>query len=178
MSESLAALAAAPDPTANVVAILAAAVERQDDLRDAERRQVESDLLHVKEVANLRAAHAEDLRHAEADRIDAIRAVDVGAVNRAAEVAALQATTLASQVAVSADAMRTSLANALDPIQKDIADLRRVQYEAAGQRTQVVETREEHGDRRGNNSLLVAILGTFFIAISLGVSFAALFLGK
>jgi hypothetical protein len=133
------------DPTKNVLYLVTAAIARQDDLREQESA-------HVREMMAIRAEFARELRKAETDRIDAIRAVDVGAVNRAAEVAATQATTLASQVAVSAETLRTqvaaaasaasiALAAALEPVQKDIADLRRAQYEAQGKTAQVVETR-------------------------------------
>lgn len=137
------------DPTANVIAILEAAVKRQDDLRIAHER-------HTHEIRVLQRDHDTDLREAESKRIDAIRAVDVAAVNRAAEVSAAQALTLATQVATSADTLRiqvattatafdAKLAAALEPISKDIADLRRVQYESVGQRTQVVEGRATSG---------------------------------
>jgi len=155
------------DPTANVLQLVEAAIRRQDDLRQAEKEHVaevlrlrgvqrKHDLANVKDVAALRAAHARELREAEAGRIDAIRAVDVGAVNRAAEVAATQAATLAAQVATSAETLRNqvaaaataqtvALAAALEPIIKDIADLRRAQYEALGQKAQVVESRAGTG---------------------------------
>ncbi|WP_330253154.1 hypothetical protein OG874_00615 [Nocardia sp. NBC_00565] len=80
------------------------------------------------------------MRIAEADRINAIRQVDVNAVQRAAEVADNRATTLAGQVSTAAEAMRAALAAALEPIQKDIADLRQAQYLTAGGKTQIVET--------------------------------------
>ena len=128
------------DPTRNVLDLVSAAIARQDDLRESEYR-------HVREMLQLHVKHAHELREAEAKRIDAIRAVDVGAVAAAAQVVATQATTLAAQVATTADTQRTqvtataaagtiALAAALDPIQKDIADLRRVQYEAAGGKAQ------------------------------------------
>jgi len=150
------------DPTKNVLDLVAAAIRRQDDLRDAEAR-------HLREVASMRDAHAKDAREAEAARIDAIRAVDVGAVNRAAEVAATQATTLASQVATSAETLRTqvaaaasaatiALAAALEPVQKDIADLRRAQYEAQGQKTQVVETHAKGTNMGMWLGILVAVI--------------------
>lgn len=98
---------------------------------------------HIEDVAALRATYEGKLREAETGRINAIRAVDAQQVSRAAEVAAAQATTLAGQVAASAEALRaqveqtriqfaTTLSAALEPVQKDIADLRRVQYEQAG----------------------------------------------
>ncbi len=117
------------DPTKNVLDLVAAAIERQDDLRHPVAR-------HLRELAELRANYDQRLREAETARIDAIRSVDVGAVNRAAEVSAAQAQTLAAQVAVSAETLRTqvaaaataastALSAALGPIQQDIADLRR-----------------------------------------------------
>jgi hypothetical protein len=155
------------DPTANVLQLVEAAIKRQDDLRAAEAKHVAEvlrlrgeqrvqDLEHVKELGELRAYHAQELRQAEAARIDAIRAVDVGNVQRAAEVQATQASALAAQVVASAEALRNqvasaasaasiALAAALEPVQKDIADLRRAQYEAQGQKAQVVETRASSG---------------------------------
>jgi hypothetical protein len=129
------------DPSFNVRLLLEAAVRRIDDLAAASTK-----------LAELRAEYSEAMRGMESARIDAIRAVDVGAVNRAAEVSATQATTLAAQVAVSAETLRTqvaatataqtvALAAALVPLQEAIADLRKTQYEQAGQKAQVVETR-------------------------------------
>lgn len=122
---------------------------------------------HLRDLIDRDAAHAAELRLAEAARLDAIRVVDVNAVQRAAEVMATQATTLANVVATSAEALRTqvattatgnatALAAALDPIVKDIADLRRVQYEAAGGQA---STREGAGDRRSSLGLIVAGVG-------------------
>jgi hypothetical protein len=124
------------DPTKNVIDILDAAVKRQDDLRELEAG-------HVREVIELRARYDDKLRVSESGRIDAIRAVDVGAVNRAAEVSSQQAATLAAQVATSAETLRgqveaarvqtaVALAAALDPIQVDIRTLRESRSQIAG----------------------------------------------
>lgn len=140
------------DPTRNVLDLVAAAIQRQDDLRDLT-------VTHIKEMAELRAEYEDKLRKAETARIDAIRAVDVGAVNRAAEVAALQATTLASQVATVAETLRTqvaaaatasttALAAALEPIQKDVTELRQVQFQQQGERSATTTDREQGYDRR------------------------------
>lgn len=139
---------AALDPTANVLQLVQTAIKRQDDLRLAAQN-------HVNEIMELRAIHYREMRDAESERLDAIRAVDVNAVNRAAEVASTKAQTLADQVSQSAEALRTqvaaaataatvALAAALEPIIKDIADLRRAQYEAQGQKTQVIETKSSN----------------------------------
>lgn len=157
------------DPTQNVLDLVEAAIKRQDDLRNAESR-------HVREIAGLRAEYTAELRKAETARIDAIRAVDVSAVNRAAEVSAQQATALASQVAISAETLRTqvaaaataanvALAAALEPIQKDIADLRRAQYEAQGVKSNVGEQRLNVG----------ALLGGLAVAISMALLLVTVF---
>lgn len=165
------------DPTQNVLDLVQAAIQRQDDLREAADR-------HVREIAALRSDYEDKLRLAESARIDAIRAVDVGAVNRAAEVSAQQAATLAAQVATSAEALRTqvaaaaqaattALAAALEPIQKDIADLRKTQYEQAGQKAQVSETRVVRGETRlnvgavlGAAALVVSVIGVVILAVA------------
>jgi hypothetical protein len=159
------------DPTRNVLDLVSAAIERQDDLRGLESS-------HLRELADLRAHYDERLREAETARIDAIRAVDVGAVNRAAEVSATQAQTLATQVTESAETLRTqvaaaataastALSAALEPIQKDIADLRRAQYEAQGQKTQVVETRDTSAARTLNVNAVMAVLSVIIAALVL-----------
>jgi hypothetical protein len=149
------------DPTQNVLDLVRAAIDRQDDLRDITDRG-------LRDMIAMNAAHASELRDAEAKRIDAIRAVDVGAVNRAAEVSAQQAMTLAAKVAQSAETLRTqvaaaataatvALAAALEPIQKDIADLRRAQYEAQGKQGQTADTRLNVGTVLGCVAVVVSL---------------------
>ena len=103
------------DPTANVLALVEAANRRQDDLRVAEARRSddlrEAEARRLDEQATIRAGHEKELREAEAKRIDAIRAVDVNAVAVASERAAEQANVLATQLAASADALRTLVAS-------------------------------------------------------------------
>jgi hypothetical protein len=152
------------DPTENVKLLVEAANKRQDDLREITAR-------HLSDQAELRAGYEDKLRRAESERIDAIRAVDVSAVNRAAEVQATQANTLAGQVATTADAFRASLAAALAPIQASIEDLRRAQYEAQGQKTQVVETRDVRAESRLNINTVVVVLGVLISALLLYAAF-------
>ena len=161
------------DPTTNVDALVASAERRLDDLRAAEALRVDQSIACIKDVAEIRAAHARELRLAEAARIDAIRAVDVGNVQRAAEVQAAQATTLASQVVASAEALRVALAAALEPIIKDIADLRRAQYEAQGSRTQVVETRASAGASAVWIGAAIAGVGLVLAVVALITTVAA-----
>ena len=148
------------DPSPNVLDLVEAAMRRQDDLRELQAK-------YDAQIGKMREVHAREMRAAarrseerldqkdqqirlaETARIDAIRAVDVGAVNRAAEVSAAQAATLATQVATSAEALRgqveaarqqtaTSLAQALSPITKSIEDLRAAQYQQQGEKSQSV----------------------------------------
>ena len=96
------------DPSSNVYSLVQAAIERQDDLRTMEAAHVRelgglraeyqqliaqlradfTDKLRESDrsQAGIRAEFEEKLRQQESARIDAIRAVDVGAVSRAAEV--------------------------------------------------------------------------------------------
>jgi len=160
------------DPTANVLALVAAEARRQDDLRKAQEQLRDEQINHVEAIIALRASFDNELRVSEANRIDAIRAVDTGAVSRAAEVAAAQATTLATQVAVSAETLRgqvsaaaqasnVALAAALEPVQRDIQDLRKVQYEQAGAKQGSSDIRTSNIDQR---SLIFAILGVLATA--------------
>jgi len=171
------------DPTKNVLDFVAAAIRRQDDLREADQRLRDSDLRRTEQMAELRSQYDGLLREAESKRIDAIRAVDVGAVQRAAEVQLTQASTLAAQVATSAETLRASVVVAaqaqadlvtksLVPIQQQvadiltaIADLRRVQYEQAGQRAQVVETRDVRGETRLNLGTIIALVVAVIAAV-------------
>lgn len=162
------------DPTRNVLDLVEAAVRRLNDLADATDRRLQEQFLsathlaeardrrqddlreleakHSKELNDVRADYEHKLRVAESQRIDAIRTVDVGAVQRAAEVAAAAASTLATQVQVSADALRgqvsttaqqagVSLAAALEPVVRDIQELRKTQYEQQGQKAAQTEGR-------------------------------------
>ncbi len=142
------------DPTKNVESLVDAAMQRQDDLRAMESA-------HVRELMKMRSEYDHMLRQAEADRIDAIQTRSDLTVQRAAEVQATQASTLAAQVATTADAFRASLAAALAPIMASIEDLRRAQYEAQGQKTQVVEAR---GSDRFNVTTAIAV-GLLLVAV-------------
>ena len=175
------------DPTANVISLVDAAMKRQDDLRDMEAGyvsrigQMRED--HATYVAEMRTRYESELRRAESARIDAIRAVDVGAVNRAAEVAATQAGALASQLIATAEASRvqvaaaaaasvTSLAAALEPIQKDIRDLRDAQSRGLGVKEQVTETREVTGATRLSQGTLISFGVLFLMVLALVLLYA------
>jgi hypothetical protein len=157
------------DPTKNVLDLVQAEARRQDDLRVAEAKLRDSQIQHSREVAQIRADYQREIRESEADRLDAIRAVDVQAVATSAAEQEARATALAArvestaealraQVAATTQAARTESAALLDPIQKRIDDLTRAQYEAQGQKTQVVETRASSG-----NAVSFAALGLTFV---------------
>lgn len=139
------------DPTKNVLDLVDQAIKRQDDMREAfEKRLIEQ--------IELRATYDAQLRKAESERIDAIRAVDVGNVQRAAEVQATQALALANQVVATASALETKLGATVAPLQTRIDDLTRVQYEGVGSKTQVVES-------QASTSNITAIVGAAIAVI-------------
>ena len=155
------------DPSANVNALTEAAVKRLDDLR-------EKDSGHLKELMELRARYDDKLRVSESARIDAIRAVDQGNVTRASEVAAAQATTLATQLQTSAEALRAqveatrittadTLTAALQPIQNDVSTLREVQFRQQGEKTATVETTD---NRRASANQYTNVITAVIIAVA------------
>lgn len=163
------------DPTKNVLDLVEASVRRIEDIIKLQatatntlielsmKRQDDlrvSDAENIKNILDIRTHYEELLRNKEADRLNAIRVVDVNAVTEASRVAAAQALTLATQVATSAETLRTqvgtvatatasALANALEPLQKAIEDLRKTQYAQQGEKaanidSRVLNTNTEH----------------------------------
>ena len=135
------------DPSDNVLDLVNAAIARVDDLRESETR-------HQAEVARLLTERVESMMTAESHRIDAIRAVDVDAVQKAAAAMATQANNLATQQVQTAEALRTQvsdtqtlsetrLAAALSPIVRDVVELQKRAWETAGGKTQIVETQSK-----------------------------------
>ena len=182
------------DPTENVMALVAGQTKRTDDLMLANEKLAEArvrrqddlrtlEARHLQELASLRSEFEQALREKETQRIDAIRAVDVQAVQRAAEVSAVQATTLATQVQASAETLRTqvattataqttALAAALEPIQKDISELRKTQYEQQGQKAAQVETRATTAESRGSNQWAIGIaIGIMISVVTIALHF-------
>lgn len=126
------------DPTKNVLDLVDAERRRQDDLRGAFEKFVQTQTQNAAIIENLRAAHAREMNEAEskrvdqqlalrtsyeerlslaeAKRIDAIRAVDVNAVAVASQRASDQATVLATQVAQSAEALRGLVASTANTV--------------------------------------------------------------
>ena len=156
------------DPSPNVYDLVRAAIERQDDLRQAESR-------HIRELASARHNYERQLREAdrheadtraeyegrlreqETQRLDAIRAVDVATGAAAAQAAEARATTLAAAQQASAEVLRNQLeqarittAEALEariaPLVKAVEDLRQAQYQQQGEKSSKVETSSSDRD--------------------------------
>src|SRR5688572_18364900 len=131
------------DPTRNVLDKVEDAVKRLDDLRAAAVLLNDTKHEHTKEMAALRSTYEEKLRLAEANRLDAIRAVDVAAATLREERASVAATVLANQVATTASTMRdlvastaaaaaTAAAAVTNPIAERVSQLERSSYEGSG----------------------------------------------
>jgi len=113
------------DPTANMVAATLAANRRQDDLRKAQEKYVDSQLLHLRDMATLRAEHAEQLRAMEASRLDSIRQVDVLAVTTTAD-------RLRNQLDTTAVTMATQQTNIVAGLNERLSALEKASYASAG----------------------------------------------
>ena len=168
------------DPTLNVIALHEAGMRRQDDLRNSENGRVLEHVDAEARMADLRADHAKEMRRAETDRLDAIRGVDQASVRADAAATEIRATTLATQVALSAEAVRTQVAataqaaqenltRALDPIQKDIGELRQVQYTTAGSKAESTEAKTETHARVSNVGLWVGLAITLALGLMAAV---------
>lgn len=110
------------DPTRNVIALTEAAIQRQDDLRAAFEVRVETQLAHLKEMAELRADHSKQMRESEADRLDKVRQVDVLAGTTATSSAERAIQALAAVTASNAETLRNALTTTAALIAKQGAD--------------------------------------------------------
>ena len=144
------------DPTENVKALTQAEARRQDDLRDLESQHIRQMLAQTermasvtaecaKEVAVLRDQHNKEMRKSEADRLNAIREVDVQAVQRAAgsptrpsdrarDSGVRVGGDVARLVSAAATVQATALATALSPLTEAISELRESQYKLQGEK--------------------------------------------
>jgi hypothetical protein len=170
----------ATDPTVNVLALVQEAVKRLDDMsRETTRRQDDisaAENKHIRELMTMQNHYDELLRQKESERLNAIRTVDVAAVAEASRVAAAQANVLATQLVTNAETLRTqvgtvatataiALANALEPLQKAIEDLRKTQYEQQGQKAAQVENKGDANTGRGLSQQLLGIIIAAFLAV-------------
>lgn len=152
------------DPTENVKALNEASVTRLDDLRIAEQRSVElvvtalerrldSEIIHVKEMAHLNQEHQRQLDAAESARIDSIRQVDVLATATTAAQALTAIQTLQGTTNASAETLRVAVANqattlaaqlttTVAEINKRLSSLEASSYEGMGKQ-KVVDPQSE-----------------------------------
>jgi hypothetical protein len=153
------------DPTENVKDQFQASERRADDLREADEKLRDAQFRHIAEVIRLRADYDEKLRLSESARIDAIRAVDVGAAAILANQVTASADALRGQVEVARQQTATALAAALDPIQTDVRQLRDAQSAFVG-------GTERKTDSRLSTGLLVAIVAVVLTFLGLVISSA------
>ena len=154
------------DPTYNVLQLVEAAVKRLDDLSSIRADCTHEVIALNKEILSLHIAYSEKLSLAESKRIDAIRAVDVGAVAIANERAVGQATVLANQLTASADILRTLVTTTatttqtqvINPLIDRIALLEKSQYEGKGKGSGI---KDLYGWFIAAALLVVAILAYF-----------------
>lgn len=137
------------DPSENVKALTEAANQRQDDLREAAKELSDTRIAHQKEIGDIRERHQAELRRGESERLDSIRQVDREDVNKTATqaqsaIAALAAVTtttaetLRTQVATTAAAQATALANSMGEVNKRLSALELSSSEGRGK--QAVES--------------------------------------
>lgn len=140
------------DPSLNVKTLIKDAIKSERALRE---QSIES----IRHELKIEVSHAKELRELNDERLKSIREVDVKAVADTATTVGTTAATLATQVATTAEAARSATADAtiatdakirseVDPLKKDISELRQSQYEGVGAKAQVVETRSDHADDR------------------------------
>lgn len=172
------------DPTYNVLQLVNAAVQRLNDISElTEKKNEKIDTLNDK-IMDLHVMYGEKLSIAESKRIDAIRAVDVGAVAIASERAVAQATVLANQVSQSAETLRTLVATTASSAAQQfqqvtsqlmdrISQLEKSQYEKTGlsgvapevlSRLGALETNKNQG--AGKTLGMNAIIGWIVAAVA------------
>lgn len=154
------------DPSPNVLDLVRAAEQRQDDLREQEAR-------HQRERFQDEVRHNADMRLAEARRLDARREVDISAAVRASETATATAATLAAQVARDAETMRgqrevernagtEALVTAIAPLSAAIAALEAAQHEQQGGKV-------AHTENRGLNQWAIGFaISLVLMLVSIG----------
>lgn len=150
------------DPSENVKALQEASNKRQDDLRQASDRLTAVQLMYVEKIAQLRADHQKEMTAAEAKRIDAIRAVDVNAVQVANEKQTAQAAVLANQVIQTAEALRTLVATTANTI----AEQQRQASTQINERLNVLEqSKYQLGGKAEGKSQGLSVIGQLFLGL-------------
>lgn len=183
------------DPTANVLALVAAAMSRQDDLRNAESKRI-TDILELQdkcahEVLAITNKAQQDLAMAESNRInaltlaesrriDALLAAAQSAVALASTRAELTASALAERVDTSAKALAASVVASAEALGKQVAaqssvfdtrikTLEEARYQSSGRDVQRLESRASVqwnvGTAIATTSSLMALLSVIIYAL-------------
>lgn len=182
------------DPTENVKALTEAANTRQDDLRAAAKELSDVKIAHQEQIGALREDYQEKLRKAESERLDSIRQVDREDVNKTAtqaqsaiaalaQVTTTTAETLRTQVATTAAAQATALANSMGEVNKRLSALELSSSEGRGKQAvespQFAELISEQkrmnaivlgntGQSAGAKNLWAIIAGVVVLALAFG----------
>lgn len=111
-----------PDPTTNVLAAVAALEVRHRELRIADNKYSDSENRHIRDMADLRAMYAKDIRISDLAVAAQTRLVDVG--GQAASAASIATAVLALQNTTdrNAETLRTTLANSNAALAKQVVD--------------------------------------------------------
>ena len=147
------------DPTANVLALVAAAMQRQDDLRHAEAKR-RDDLFtveqrHRAEMREQMSTQLESRLNAEKERVNALLAAAQSAValdrtraeltaSALAERVDTSAKTLSAQVETTAKAPESAVVAAATSPNSRIAPLEQFRFEQGGAKTQQVEGKSDN----------------------------------
>jgi len=122
------------DPTKNVGDQLAAAMKRQDDLRDLQTKLIDAKLETVRESSRLRSEflratqklhqkHDREIHKAEQMRLDAVRGIDVAASKTESERALQAINTLAATNKTDAENLRNALNTTASTMAKQVSDV-------------------------------------------------------
>lgn len=110
------------DPTKNVLDLVEAANKRQDDLRSLTKELFDAQIANIKEIAALRAAHAETLRVSDLNGLAKTREVDVNTANASAAALATAVTALQSASDKNAEAIRNQMNSDRAALAKQVTD--------------------------------------------------------
>jgi hypothetical protein len=168
-------------------------------LRAAHEKFTQAEISHVKAMADLRADHAKEINALESNRLNAIRQVDVLAVNTAADRAAAAIQALAATTTTNAENLRNALnstastiatqtANTVSAITERLAALEKSMYEGKGRATvddpmmlelvrEMKSLRESRSESTGKSIGMNQIWGYLVAAAGSG-GVLAWFLGK
>jgi hypothetical protein len=110
------------DPTENVKALMKASLEALALLRAADEKYLDATVLHLKEIAELRAKHAEQLRLSDLTAADKTRQVDVMAAASSATALATAVSALQATTDRNAETLRNSVISSAASVAKQTSD--------------------------------------------------------